>query len=100
APATTWIIRGTDLPRYGIQSVEEAIRYLGHAMTSYEYDERQDVSYGSRGYMSDNLGLHVAVLIDGNEAGGSAKTSRGSQMYMMPIELVDHIEVGIGPGSV
>lgn len=100
APATTWSISGTDLKRYGIQSVEEAIRFLGHGMTSYEYDGRLDAAFAARGYLSDNLGLHLAVLIDGNQAGGSAKTARGTQHYMMPIELVDHIEVVLGPGSV
>lgn len=100
APATTWVISGTDLRRYGIQSVEEAIRYLGHGMTSYEFDNRLNTAFGARGYMSDNLGLHIAVLIDGNQAGGSSKTARGGQQYLMPIELVDHIEVVIGPGSV
>jgi outer membrane receptor for ferrienterochelin and colicins len=100
APGTTWIISGTDLRRFGIQSVEEAIRFLGHAMVSYEYDERLNAAFGARGYLSDNLGLHLAVLIDGNQAGGSAKTARGTEQYLMPIELVDHIEVIIGPGSV
>lgn len=100
APGTTWSISGTDLKRYGIQSVEEAIRYLGHGMTSYEYDARLNAAFGARGYMSDNIGLHIAVLIDGNQAGGSAKTARGTQQYMIPIELVDHIEVVLGPGSV
>src|SRR4051812_45806872 len=64
APATTWSISGTDLKRYGIQSIEEAIRFLGHAMTSYEYDSRLNAAFGARGYLSDNLGLHLAVLID------------------------------------
>ncbi len=100
APATIWTISGTDLKRYGIQSIEEAIRFLGHAMTSYEYDSRLNAAFGARGYLSDNLGLHLAVLIDGNQAGGSAKTARGTQPYLMPIELVDHLEVVIGPGSV
>src|SRR4051812_43817409 len=100
APGTTWTITGTDLKRYGIQSVEEAIRFLGHGMTSYEYDDRLNAAFGARGYLSDNIGLHLAVLIDGNQAGGSAKTARGSQQYMMPIELVDHLEVVLGPGSV
>ncbi|MBK7860254.1 MAG: TonB-dependent receptor [Archangiaceae bacterium] len=100
APATTWSISGTDLKRYGIQSVEEAIRFLGHGMTSYEYDGRQSAAFGARGYMSDQLGLHLAVLIDGNQAGASAKTARGAQPYLMPIELVDHIDIVIGPGSV
>src|SRR6267154_2350020 len=50
APATTWSISGTDLKRYGIASVEEAIRYLGHAMTSYEFDQRQNDSFSARGY--------------------------------------------------
>lgn len=100
APATTWSISGTDLARYGIQSVEEAIRFLGHGMTSYEYDSRLNAAFGARGYLSDNLGLHLAVLIDGNQAGGSAKTARGTQGYLLPIELVDHIEIVIGPGSV
>ncbi len=100
APATTWSISGTDLKRYGIQSIEEAIRFLGHAMTTYEYDARQDTAFGARGYNSDNLGQNIAVLIDGNQGGGSAKTARGSQPYLIPIELVDHIELVIGPGSV
>ncbi len=100
APGTTWSISGTDLKRYGIQSVEEAIRYLGHGMTSYEYDQRLNAAFGARGYLSDNIGLHIAILIDGNQAGGSAKTARGTQQYMMPIELVDHIEIVLGPGSV
>jgi outer membrane cobalamin receptor len=100
APATTWSISGTDLKRFGIQSVEEAIRFLGHGMTSYEFDDRLNAAFGARGYNSDNIGLHLAVLIDGNQAGGSAKNARGTQQYMMPIELVDHIELVIGPGSV
>jgi outer membrane cobalamin receptor len=100
APATTWSISGTDLKRYGIQSVEEAIRFLGHGMTSFEYDQRANAAFGARGYMSDQLGLHIAVLIDGNQAGASAKTARGVQPYLMPIELVDHIDIVIGPGSV
>lgn len=100
APATTWVISGTDLKRYGIQSVEEAIRYLGHGMTSFEFDDRLNAAFGARGYLSTNLGLHLAVLIDGNQAGGSTMTARGAQRYLMPIELVDHLEVIIGPGSV
>ncbi|MBK7863469.1 MAG: TonB-dependent receptor [Archangiaceae bacterium] len=100
APATTWTITGTDLKRYGIQSVEEAIRYLGHGMTSLEYDGRQNAAFGARGFSSEQLGLHLAVLIDGNQAGGSAKTGRGTQPWLVPIELVDHIDIVIGPGSV
>ncbi len=100
APGTIWTISGTDLKRFGIQSIEEAIRYLGHGMTSYEYDARQNTAFGARGYMSDNLGLHFAVLIDGNQAGGSTKTSRGAQTWTLPIELIDHLEVVIGPGAV
>jgi outer membrane receptor for ferrienterochelin and colicins len=100
SPGTTWSISGTDLKRYGIQSVEEAIRYLGHAMTSYEYDQRQNTSITGRGFSDATLGLHLAVLIDGNQAGGSAKTARASETYLMPIELIDHIEVVVGPGSV
>ena len=101
APATTWSISGTDLQRYGIQSVEEAIRFLGHGMTSYEYDQRLNAAFGARGYLSDNLGLHLAVLIDGNQAGGSAKTARGTQQYLIPIDSpIDHIELVLGPGSV
>lgn len=100
APATVWTISGTDLKRFGIQSVEEAVRYLGHAITSYEFDQRMNTAFGVRGYLSGNLGLHLAVLIDGNQAGGSSMTARGTAQYLMPIELVDHLELVIGPGSV
>src|SRR5687767_6650744 len=68
APGTTWSISGTDLRRYGIQSVEEALRFLGHGFTTNESDARLNVSFAARGYQSGNLGLHLAVLIDGNQA--------------------------------
>ncbi|MBL8955169.1 MAG: TonB-dependent receptor [Myxococcaceae bacterium] len=100
APGTTWSISGTDLKRYGIQSVEEALRYLGHGFFSHEADARLNNSFSARGYESSNLGSHLAVLIDGNQAGGSSRIARSTQPYLMPIELVDHIEVILGPGSV
>ncbi|MBK7861010.1 MAG: TonB-dependent receptor [Archangiaceae bacterium] len=100
APATSWLISGADLRRLGIQSVEEAVRYLGHAMSSYEFNAKAGAAFTSRGYSSDQLGLHMAVFVDGNQTDGSALTTQGASVYLMPIELIDHIEVLIGPGSV
>ena len=72
------------------------MRFLGHGMTSYEYDQRLNAAFGARGYLSDNLGLHLAVLMDGNQAGGSAKTARGTQQYLIPIEVHRPHRAGAG----
>ena len=100
APATTTTVTAEDLKRYGIHTLAEAIDYLSlGAVTS---DSQHVTDVGARGVMIPNdNGDHILLLINGHAVNdqlfGSARLGRGAGI---PIEMVDHIEVILGPGSV
>jgi outer membrane receptor protein involved in Fe transport len=100
APATITTITADDLRRYGIKTLAEAINFLALGMVTQ--DQLDDVEIGARGVLlTGDYGDHVLLLIDGhsmNEAwDGTAYFGRGAGV---PFELIDHIEVTLGPGSV
>jgi outer membrane receptor protein involved in Fe transport len=100
APATSSIVTAEDLRVHGLRSLNEAINYaaLGMVTTTLEHA----VEIGARGVLlSGDYGNHVLLLIDGVPANepwnGTAYFERGAGV---PFELIDHIEVTLGPGSV
>ena len=100
APATTTTITAEDMRRYGIHSLDEAIDFLSLGMVTS--NPLHSVDVGARGVLlSSDYGNHVLLLVNGhtlNEAwDGTAYFERGAAI---PFELIDHIEVILGPGSV
>jgi outer membrane receptor protein involved in Fe transport len=100
APATSTIITAEDLWRFGIRSLDEAINYLSLGM--FTQDPLHAVEIGARGVLlSADYGNHVLLLVDGHALNeqwdGTAYFERGAAV---PFELIDHIEVIVGPGSV
>lgn len=100
APATTSVITSEDIRRHGIRSLNEALNYLGFAM--FTTNPLHGGEIGARGVLiTGDYGNHVLLLIDGHAVnepyGGSASFDRG---LGVPMELVDHIEVVLGPGAV
>jgi outer membrane receptor for ferrienterochelin and colicins len=100
APGTTSVLTAEDLRRYGIRSLDEAINYLSLGMTAT--NPQHAVEVGSRGVLlTADYGNHVLLLVDGHSLNepwnGTAYFERGAGI---PFELVDHIEVTLGPGSV
>ena len=100
APATSSIITAEELRAYGLRSLNEALNYasLGMVTTTLEHG----VEIGARGVLlTGDYGNHVLLLIDGVPANepwnGTAYFERGAGV---PFELIDHIEVTLGPGSV
>jgi outer membrane receptor for ferrienterochelin and colicins len=100
APATVTIVTAEDLRRYGIRTLAEAIDFLSlGAVTS---DSQHTVDIGARGVLipSDN-GNHMLLLVNGHTQNeplfGRAHFGRGAAI---PMEMIDHIEVILGPGSV
>lgn len=100
APATVTTVTAEDLRRYGIRTLAEAIDFLSlGAVTS---DSQHTIDIGARGVMipSDN-GNHMLLLVNGHTQNeplfGRAQFGRGAAI---PIEMIDHIEVILGPGSV
>jgi outer membrane receptor protein involved in Fe transport len=100
APATSTTITADDLRRYGIKTLAEAINFLSLGM--FTQNNLDDVEIGSRGVLlTGDYGDHVLLLVNGHAVNeqwsGTAYFGRGAGI---PFELIDHIEVILGPGSV
>jgi outer membrane receptor for ferrienterochelin and colicins len=100
APATSLVLTADDLRRHGIYTIDEAINFLGYGMVTERKFHTSEI--GSRGVLiTSDFGGHVLLLVDGhvmNEPWGStAYFDRGTGI---PFELIDHIELVLGPGSV
>jgi hypothetical protein len=100
APATSISIRAEDLRRFGIRSLDEATNYLGMGMVTQ--NPLHSVDIGARGVLlSADFGNHVLLLVNGHAMNeqwdGTAYFERGAAI---PFELIDHLEIILGPGSV
>ena len=100
APATTTTVTAEDLRRYGLRTLAEALNFLSLGM--YSQDPHHAVEVGARGVLlSADYGNHVLLVVDGNimnePYNGTAYFEQGSGI---PIEMIDHIEVITGAGSV
>lgn len=100
APATSTSITAAELREQGIRTLDEAVSYLSLGMETEPNMHGPEL--GARGVMlNGDYGNHVLLLVDGlalNEPwNGSANFDRGAGI---PFELIDHIEVMLGPASV
>src|SRR6478752_1464308 len=100
APALSTNVSAEDLRRYGIRTVAEAVDFLGIAVGSS--DNLSGGEVGARGVLlTGDKGSHFLLLVDGQTMNDPL---RGGTTFGpgagIPIELVDHIEIVVGPGSV
>jgi outer membrane receptor for ferrienterochelin and colicins len=100
APAMSISISADEIRQHGIRTIDEAINFLAMGMQLEKFYHAAEI--GARGVLlSGDVGAHVLLLVDGhavNEAwGATAYYDRGTGV---PMELIDHIELIIGPGSV
>jgi len=100
APAMSVSISADEIREHGIRTIDEAINFLAMGMQLEKFYHAAEI--GARGVLlSGDVGAHVLLLVDGhavNEAwGATAYYDRGTGV---PMELIDHIELIIGPGSV
>ena len=100
APALSTTITAEDIQMFGIRSLAEAINFLSLGVVTADPLRTPDI--GSRGVMFENdNGKHFLLLINGHAINdplfGAARFDQGAGI---PMDLVDHIEVVVGPGSV
>ena len=100
APAISTTLTSDDIRRYGIHSLDEAIDFL--SLGAFTSSNLGNLDVGANGVIIPrDQGDHILLLINGhamNEAlYGAARFNRGAGI---PMEIVDHIEVILGPGSV
>jgi outer membrane cobalamin receptor len=99
-PATAINVTAEDLRRYGIRTLAEAYNFL--ALGIIAEDTLGHAEVGSRGVLFTNdAGKHILLLIDGHVTNDQRNgASFHGQAAGIPIELIDHIEIMLGPGSV
>jgi outer membrane cobalamin receptor len=99
APAFSRSLTYDDIRRYGIRSLDEAIDFLAPGVRMQKGLLSPEI--GARGvhFTGDNAD-HVLLLVDGHVLNepyfGSVQLGQGAGI---PLELIDHIEVILGPGS-
>src|SRR3954471_3100360 len=100
APALSTNVSAEDLRMYGIRTVAEAVDFLGIAVGSS--DNLSGGEVGARGVLlTGDKGSHFLLLVDGQTMNDPLRggTTFGAGAGI-PMELVDHIEIVVGPGSV
>lgn len=97
APAMSSVVTAEQLHMYGIHRLDEAINFLSLGM--FSQDDMSTPNVGARGVaLTRDNNNHVLVVLDGNVVNEQA----GGAVFLtdIPLEVVDHIEVILGPGSV
>ncbi|HVY25951.1 MAG TPA: TonB-dependent receptor [Polyangiaceae bacterium] len=100
APAASVVLTAEDLRRYGIRSLDEAINFLAYGMVTEKAFQNAEI--GARGVlMGSDFGSHVLLMVDGHVLNESwSATAYFDRATTIPFELIDHIELVLGPGSV
>jgi outer membrane receptor protein involved in Fe transport len=99
-PALSINLTAEDLRRYGIRTLAEAYDFLGLGIVSE--DPLGEPEVGSRGVLlSNDAGKHILLLLDGHVTNDQRNgASYHSESAGIPVELIDHVEIMLGPGSV
>jgi outer membrane receptor for ferrienterochelin and colicins len=100
APASSTVLTAEDMYRHGIRSLDEAINFL--SMGVVIENKTHDNEIGARGvHFAGDYQVHALLLVNGHAMNepwdGTTYFERGTGV---PFELIDHIEVILGPGSV
>jgi outer membrane receptor for ferrienterochelin and colicins len=100
APATSSTVTAEDLRRYGIHTLAEAVSFLAVGVIAQHTLDGDEL--GARGIeIANDTGNHFLLLIDGHKVNDPYQSADiFGRFGGIPLEVVDHIEVVLGPGSV
>jgi outer membrane receptor protein involved in Fe transport len=100
APSLSTTITSEDIQALGIRTLAEAINFLSVGVITTDPLRTPDI--GSRGVLFPNDdGKHFLLLVNGHAINdplyGAARFDEGAGV---PIDLIDRLEIVVGPGSV
>jgi outer membrane receptor for ferrienterochelin and colicins len=100
APGLSISVSAEDLRRYGIRTMAEAYNFLTLGLDSE--DPLSEPEVGARGLMfTGDQNKHILLLIDGHTTNDQESgASFHGHALGLPLDIVDHIEIVLGPGSV
>jgi outer membrane receptor protein involved in Fe transport len=102
APATIFTLSADEMMASGARTVDEALELLGLGVyVAKRRDYTSDIDVGAQGLLLRGAGRHVLVMLDGVilNSQGTGRISLHEALGV-PFDLIDHIEVMLGPGSV
>jgi outer membrane receptor for ferrienterochelin and colicins len=100
APALSVSITAEDLRRHGIRTLAEAYNFLTVGLIGQETLGEPEVGGRGLGFAGDK-NKHVLLLINGHTTNNQENgASLHGHALGLPMEMIDHIEVVLGPGSV
>jgi outer membrane receptor protein involved in Fe transport len=100
APVTASTIRAEDMRKYGIRTLGEALRFLSNGVFTQDGSNAVNSTSGARGVgLNGDTNRHFLFIIDGSVASSNVGTVTG-WAFGLPLEMIDTIEVILGPGSV
>ncbi len=100
APVTASTIRADDMRKFGIRTLAEALRFLSVGVFTYDGSNAVNNVTGARGVgINGDTNRHFLFIIDGSVASSNLGTTTGWS-FGLPLEMIDTIEVILGPGSV
>jgi outer membrane receptor for ferrienterochelin and colicins len=100
APVTASTVRAADLRKYGIRTLAEALRFLSVGVFTFDGSNAVNNVTGARGVaINGDTNRHFLFVVDGSVASSDLGTTTGWS-FGMPLEMIDTIEVILGPGSV
>lgn len=100
APGTSIVLTAEELRVFGVTKISEALRYLPLGITVVDSGHPSVLGAGIavRGVRYDLGGSrHILWLVNGHRMNDPFS---GNAIVELPIEIVDHIEIVLGPGSV
>ena len=99
APALVRNITAEEIRRYGMTTVSEALSYLGVGM--YAADRLGVPTMTVRGAaFSSDKNDNILLLLDGHVLNDPLNGAAAfGNPFAVPLELIDHIELVLGPGS-
>ncbi len=100
APVTASTVSADDMRKFGIRTLAEALDFLSMGVFTYDGSNAVNGVTRARGVgINGDTNRHFLFVIDGNVASSNLGTTTGWS-FGLPLEMIDTIEVILGPGSV
>jgi len=99
-PASVVVVTREDIRKFGYQSVEEILQNIPGMYMIDDYNWTGTKNFGVRGFFSTGNFKNMIVMINGVRQVNGVWDSYDSQIFSVPVQAIDRIEVVRGPMSV
>ena len=98
APASVTVVTANEIKKYGNRTLADVLRSVQGFNVSYD---RNYAFLGARGLSLGDFNDRVLLLVDGHRANNNYNDGAAiGTDFMLDVDLIDHVEVIRGPGSV